>query len=200
MDGAIPDKHPSFHDLRLRHRISLDALSAYAKREISWETIQMFDETGRANPYIADDLLFALSELTGQSYTRTNVGGIIFVLAPPPAAPIRPQPLPGRLPARPTLFDLFMAYRLDIDWVGEALGLDDWEIWRVIEDPLEEMDRPVIGRFLSLVSRYTGVISTWERIQLGAPAPANQEQARLEFPESGCQRQARWRPVPLFRW
>lgn len=90
-----------------------------------------------------------------------------------------------------------MAYRLDIDWVGEALGLDDWEIWRVIEDPLEEMDRPVIAHFLSLISRYTGVTYAWENIQLGAPE--NQEQASLEFPESGCQSRARWHIAPLFR-
>lgn len=119
------DPFPTFHELRVRHGVSLEDMYTYAEKDIKLEEIQLFDETGRANPYQVDDLLYALSELSGQHYHRANVSGIIFVLARPPASPTNPQPQPGILSPRPTLLELFHAYTLDIDWLGEALRQDD---------------------------------------------------------------------------
>lgn len=85
-------KQPTFRELRLRHGLPLEAIYQYADGTISMEEIQMFDEAGQADPYAADDLLFVLSKLAGQRYTRDNVGGITLALARPPMSPTHPNP------------------------------------------------------------------------------------------------------------
>src|SRR5258708_5978623 len=108
---------PTFHALRLQHGISLEAISAYAGPSFSMEEIRLFEETGRADPYTVDDLLYVLSALSSQRYTQSNVGGITLVLARPPASPTHPLPLAGALLSQPTLLELYTAYTLDLDWL-----------------------------------------------------------------------------------
>ena len=167
------DLFPTFHELRLRYEISLEALYQYAEKGISLEEIQLFDETGRANPYQVDDLLYALSELSGQHSHRANVSGIIFVLARPPASPTNPQPQTGILSTRPTLLELFHAYRLDIDWLGEALRLDDQRIWNILVENTSNMH--VVEKFLHMLSQYTGVSYTLEMLRFSQPAATSEQ-------------------------
>ena len=42
------DPFPTFHELRLRHGLSLEDMYQYAEKGISLEEIRLFDETGRA--------------------------------------------------------------------------------------------------------------------------------------------------------
>src|SRR5258708_5004756 len=155
---------PTFHALRLQHGISLEALFEYAEKDISLDDIRLFDETGRANPYTADDLLFALSEVAGQHYNRAKVSGIIFILARPPASPTDPQFQTGALSARPTLLELSQAYELDVDWLGEALRLNNHEVRDLL---IGDASNPeAVARLLHMVSQYTGVTYTPDMIQL----------------------------------
>ncbi len=163
---------PSFHELRLQHGIALEALYEYAEKGIRLEDIRLFDETGRANPYQADDLLFALSEVSGQHYHRGNVRGIIFVLARPPVSATDPQPRAGVLSTRPTLLELFRAYALDIDWLGEALRLDNQKVWDILVE--NTSNRPVVEQFLHMLSQYTGVTYTLEMLQTSQPAATSE--------------------------
>ena len=101
-----------------------------AEHAIDWSVLQQFDETARADPYTVDDLLFVLSELSGQVYTRPTVD-VTCVLARPPACPLHPRPLPG-LPDYPTLFDLYTAYRLDLDWLAEAVQTSQDAVWECL--------------------------------------------------------------------
>ena len=65
---------PTFRDLLRKHKITLGAVAAQAGVEIS-KAYTM--EQGRVvHGVYADALLAALSHLTGQQYTRDNVGGI----------------------------------------------------------------------------------------------------------------------------
>lgn len=162
----VEDILPTFHTLRLRHALSLEAIYEHSERSIDIDEIHLFDETGRANPYTADDLLFLLSELSGQHYDRTNVGGITFVLARPPALPINPLPR-ASLSSEPTLFDLYVAYGLDIDWLGEATGLDDREVWDLIMGRADGSNQPAVEQLLQIISQYTGVTYTRERVKSG---------------------------------
>ncbi|HEU5374105.1 MAG TPA: hypothetical protein VFV38_01575 [Ktedonobacteraceae bacterium] len=184
VDEALAFPLPTFHECRIQHGISLEALSAFVEQSIRWEVIQRFDETGWADPYTADDLLFALSELSGQEYTRANVGGIRLALARPPAPPFHPPPSPGVLSERPTLRDLFLAYQLDLSWVAEALALDSGVLRTIIEAPVEAWDRPVIERLLHLISQYTGVPYTWERMHISPPSPPDRKTTSAREP--GC--------------
>lgn len=158
---------PTFQALRQQHGLSLEALYEHGERAISMEEIRLFDETGRANPYIVDDLLFLLSECSGQHYDRTNVGGIVFVLACPPASPTHPQPRSGCLPAQPTPLDLYHAYHLHLDWVGEALERNNRDIWDMLNETTEGSNRPLLEQFLHLLSHYTGVDYTLENVRIG---------------------------------
>lgn len=159
-------EYPTFQEVRLHHHISLEEFSAAAGPSLSMEEIQLFDETGRADPYTADDLLFLLSELSGQRYTRDNVGGIILVLARPPMSPTQPQPLTG-LRECPTLLDLFVAYKLDLDWLAEALMIEESEVWQLIVGRIVPQRIPRIEALLQLLSRYSGIPYTLETITLG---------------------------------
>jgi len=157
---------PTFQEVRLKHHISVEALSAAAGPSLSMEEIQLFDEAGRADPYTADDLLFLLSELSGQRYTRDNVGGITLVLARPPMSPTQPQPLTG-LRECPTLLELFVAYKLDLDWLAEALMIEESDVWRLIVGRIVPQRIPRIEALLQLLSRYSGIPYTLETITLG---------------------------------
>jgi hypothetical protein len=163
---------PTFHELRLKHGISLEAISVYAGPSLSMEEIRLFDETGRANPYTADDLLFVLSKLSGQRYSRTNVGEITLVLARPPASPTHPQPLAGALFSRLTLLELYVAYALDLDWLAEALGKDTYDVWQLMAGPTDQSNYPAVEEFLHLVSRYTGVDYTLDATIIGRQTAA----------------------------
>lgn len=167
----MDDSHdyPTFNALRLKHHISLEALAAAAGPSLGMEEIFLFDEAGLADPYTADDLLFVLSELSGQCYTRDNVGGITLVLARPPMSPTQPQPLTG-LRERPTLLELFVAYKLDLDWLAEALRIEESEVWQLIVGRIVPQRIPRIEALLHLLSRYSGISYTLETITLG-PIP-----------------------------
>lgn len=172
MDEQTPDARPTFHELRLHHGVSLEAIYAFAEEDICWETLQRFDQTGRADPYTVDDLLFVLSELCDHRYTRHNVGGITFVLARPPASPLHPEPLPG-LPDQPTLFELYTAYRLDLDWLAEALQTSEEVVWKQILHPFPR-GNPVAGELFALISAYTGrayVLKQAQEEQEASPFP-----------------------------
>ncbi len=164
------DSHPTFHERRQQHGISLEAIYEYAEKDITLDDIQLFDETGRANPYQADDLLFALSEVSGQQYHRANVSGIIFVLARPPVSPTNPQPQLGALSAYPTLLELFQAYVLDLDWLGEALRLDNHKVWDLLIG--NSSNETAVEPLLSLISQYTGGTYTPDMIQFPQKAMA----------------------------
>ncbi|HEU5376246.1 MAG TPA: hypothetical protein VFV38_12445 [Ktedonobacteraceae bacterium] len=185
MNNAEP--FPTFHTLRQQHGISLEALYEHGERSISLETLGLFDETGRADPYTADDILFLLSELSGQRYDRTNVGGIILVLASPPASPTHPVPQGPALPAQPTLLDLYYAYHLNLDWLGEALHQNNSEVWKVLRGEASACEEPLVEQVLHLISHYTGVayttenVQTWKDLPLSPPLVSSpQEQWRQE--------------------
>lgn len=152
MDEQMPEARPTFRDVRLRHGISLEAISAFAEGDICWETLQQFDQTGRADPYTVDDLLFVLSELSGHRYTRHAVA-VTFVLARPPASPLHPEPLPG-LPDHPTLYDLYVGYRLDLDWLAEALQVSEEMVWECILHPCDANNQRAVD-LLRIISAYT---------------------------------------------
>jgi len=154
---------PTFHELRLKHGIALEAMYEYAEQEISLDEIRLFDETGRADPYTVDDLLFVLSKLSGKHYNRTHVRGVIFILARPPASPSDPQPQAGPLPAPPTLLDLYYGYTLHLDWLGEALRMENREVWDVLRGDASKSEDA--ERVLHLISQYTGVASTLDMIR-----------------------------------
>jgi hypothetical protein len=164
----MDDDHddPTFQEVRLKHHISLEALSAAAGPSLSIEEIRLFDETGRADPYTADDLLFLLSELSGQRYTRNNVGRITLVLARPPMSPTQPQPL-TELRECPTLLELFVAYKLDLDWLAEALMIEESDVWQLIVGRIMPQRIPRIDALLQLLSRYIGIPYTLDTITLG---------------------------------
>ena len=67
-------EEPTFKELLRKHRIALGAVAAQAGVEIS----KAYDmEQGvKVHSVYADKLLAALSHLTGQNYTRENVGRI----------------------------------------------------------------------------------------------------------------------------
>jgi hypothetical protein len=157
---------PTFHTLRLRHALSLEAIYEQSERSIDIDEIRLFDETGRANPYTADDLLFILSELSGHHYDRTNVGGITFVLARPPALPINPPPR-AALSSEPTLFELYVAYGLDVNWLGEAIGLNDREVWDLIMERAGGRNQPAMEQLFRVISQYTGVTYRREMAKSG---------------------------------
>lgn len=165
MDDDDDSKQPTFRELRLRHDLSLEAIYQYADGTISMEEIQMFDEAGRADPYTADDLLFVLSKLARQHYTRDNIGGITMVLARPPMSPTQPQPQTA-LRAHPTLLELYVTYALDLDWLGEALMLDTSDVWQLIAGRLMPQSIPHIEALLQLLSRYIGIPYTLDAITL----------------------------------
>ena len=142
---------PAFRDLRLCYGISLEAIDEAAEHTIEWSVLQQFDETGRADPYTVDDLLFVLSELSGQGYTRHTVD-VTCVLARPPACPLHPQPLPG-LPDHPTLFDLYTAYRLDLDWLAEALQTSQDVVWTCLMQPFDATNQCAVD-LVRLISAY----------------------------------------------
>lgn len=159
------ESFPTFHTLRQQHALSLETLYEHGERSISLEALRLFDETGRADPYTADDILFLLSELSGQRYDRTNVGGIILVLASPPASPTHPVPHHPTLPAQPTLLDLYYAYHLNLDWLGEALHRNNSEVWKILIGEASACKEPLVEQLLHLISRYTGVAYTRENVQ-----------------------------------
>jgi hypothetical protein len=65
---------PTFKDLLVKHKIALAAVAAQAGVEISKAYTL---EQGRVvHGVYADALLAAISHLSGQHYTRDNVGGI----------------------------------------------------------------------------------------------------------------------------
>ena len=161
---------PTFHELRLRHGVSLEAIYEYAEQEIRLDEIQLFDETGRANPYLADDLLFVLSQLSGQPYDRSSVRGIIFVLARPPMSATDPCQQAGPLPLHPRLLDLYYGYRLDLKWLGEALMLDRREVWDLLAGQTRDPEK--IARLLDLLSQYTGSAYTPDMIEFPQHAVA----------------------------
>lgn len=164
---------PTFHELRLRHDISLETIYEYAEQEISLDAIQLFDETGRANPYLADDLLFVLSQLSGSEYNRSSVQGIIFVLARPPISPTDPRQQAGPLPSPLTLLGLYYGYRLDLKWLGEALLLDGREVWDLLAGNTRNSE--MVERLLDLISQYTGSTYMPDMIQFPQPAAALSE-------------------------
>lgn len=166
--------YPTFNGVRLKHHISLEALAAAAGPSLSMEEIRLFDETGRANPYTADDLLFLLSELAGQWYTRSNVGGITLVLARPPMSPTQPQPQTGPLHEQPTLLELYAAYALDLEWLAEALVLETSEVWQLLAEAIPQTTHPKVAELLSLISRYTGRSYTLESVTLDQRAKTTQ--------------------------
>lgn len=172
----MDDEHdyPTFQEVRLKHSISLEALSAAAGPSLSMEEIRLFNETGRANPYTADDLLFLLSELAGHRYTRDNVGGITLILARPPMSPTQPQPQTGPLRESPTLLELYVAYKLDLDWLAEALALDMSEVWQLIAGRITPQSIPHIEALLQLLSQYIGIPYTLDTITLGRCANVTQ--------------------------
>ena len=65
---------PTFKDLLRKHKIALGAVAAQAGVEIS--RAYTMQQGGVIYGVYADALLAALSHLTGQNYTRDNVGGI----------------------------------------------------------------------------------------------------------------------------
>ena len=68
------EEKPTFKDLLRKHKIVLGAVAAQAGVEIR---IAYKMEQGEViHGVYADQLLAALSHLTGQTYTRENVGGI----------------------------------------------------------------------------------------------------------------------------
>ena len=160
---------PTFRELRLQHTISLEAVYEYAEQEIGLDAIQLFDETGRADPYLADDLLSVLSQLSGREYNRSSVRGIIFVLARPPVSPADPRPQDDLLPSPLTLLDLYYGYRLDLEWLGEALRLDGREVWDLLTGNTRNPE--MVERLLDLISQFTGSIYTPDMIQFPQPAP-----------------------------
>lgn len=164
----MSEELPTFHIIRQRHAISLEALYEYAEREIDMEAIRLFDETGRADPYTVDDLLYILSQVSGQSYTRTNVGGIIFILARPPADPIHPRPQKP-LSVCPTLLEIYYAYHLDLNWLGEATGLDSQEIWDLLTG--QATDQPVLEHILHLISHYISATYTLDTVRVTEESP-----------------------------
>ncbi|HLI87159.1 MAG TPA: hypothetical protein VKV37_00640 [Ktedonobacteraceae bacterium] len=88
------------------------------------------------------------------------------MLARPPALPINPLPR-ASLSSEPTLFDLYVAYGLDIDWLGEATGLDDREVWDLIMGRADGSNQPAVEQFLQVISQYTGITYTRERVESG---------------------------------
>ncbi len=150
----MSEELPTFRTIRQHHAISLEALYEYAEGDIDMEVIRLFDETGRANPYMVDDLLYILSQLSGQSYTRANVDGIIFVLARPPADPTHPQPQ-KRLSIPPKLLEIYYAYHLDLDWIGEAVNLSRQTVWDLLTG--QANDQPTLEHIFHLISQYIGV-------------------------------------------
>jgi len=65
---------PTFKELLRKHKIALGAVAAQAGVEISRAYIM--EQGEMIHGVYADALLAALSHLTGQNYTRDNVGGI----------------------------------------------------------------------------------------------------------------------------
>jgi len=175
--------YPTFNDVRLKHNVSLEVLAVAAGSSLSMEEIQLFDETGRANPYTADDLLFLLSELSGRHYTRSNVGGITLILARPPMSPTQPQPQTGPLHERPTLLELYAAYALDLEWLAEALALDTSEVWQLLSEAIPQTTHPKVAELLSLISHYTGRSYTLESVTLDQRAKAAQPLFSSSFAE-----------------
>jgi hypothetical protein len=164
MDEQTPDARPTFRDVRLRHDISLETIFAFVEGDIRWDTLQQFDQTGRADPYTVDDLLFVLSELSGHCYTRHDVD-VTFVLARPPASPLHPEPLPG-LPDHPTLYDLYVGYRLDLDWLAEALQTSQEIVWKCIIQPFDATHQRAVD-LLRMISAYTNRAYTSKLMQEG---------------------------------
>jgi len=64
---------PTFKELLRKHKIALGAVAAQAGVEIS--RAYTMQQGGVIHGVYADALLAALSHLTGQNYTRDNVGG-----------------------------------------------------------------------------------------------------------------------------
>ena len=73
MRDMINEK-PTFKELLRKHKIALGAVAAQAGVEVSRAYIM--EQGGVIHGVYADALLAALSHLTGQNYTRDNVGGI----------------------------------------------------------------------------------------------------------------------------
>ncbi len=72
------DTRPTFQEIRERHIISLDQLSAESHCHL--QEVRLIDAFGRGKPAMIDALLASLSRLSGGTYTRKNVGGFSFTL------------------------------------------------------------------------------------------------------------------------
>jgi hypothetical protein len=74
-----PDPRPTFLQIRRQHGISLEVLMVDIEGILPKEEIDYFDQTGRGRPCVVDAYLNALSCLTGQQYTREDVGYITLL-------------------------------------------------------------------------------------------------------------------------
>jgi hypothetical protein len=149
--------------LCLRYHIWLEDLFQPEVDYMSLEAIHTFEQTGRADPYVAKELLARLSGHTGVYYDRTNVSRIVFVLARPPVQTLNPQPLSGSLSDPPTLLEIYSAYQLDLDLLGESIGLWCEDVWRMVVGHWNHLD--VVAELLGLISSYTGRAYTLETVR-----------------------------------
>ncbi len=74
------DTRLTFQAVRAHHNISLEQLSAESHCYL--QEVRLIDALGQGTPHVIDTLLTSLSRLSGETYTRKNVGGFSFTLQP----------------------------------------------------------------------------------------------------------------------
>ncbi|MEO9030663.1 MAG: hypothetical protein ABI413_17790, partial [Ktedonobacteraceae bacterium] len=89
---------------------------------------------------------------------REKVSRIIFILARSPVSSTKPQLQAGALSALPTLLELYQTYTLDIDWLDEALRLNNHEVWDLLAG--RSCNPEAVECLLHMVSQYTCVTYT----------------------------------------
>ncbi|HLZ55333.1 MAG TPA: hypothetical protein VKR06_00185 [Ktedonosporobacter sp.] len=135
-------------------------LIADTDRYIFPAAITDFDATGWGEFYVIDAALASLSRLSGQSYSRANVGGIVFILSANGAC-VSPAPM-GALPIRPRLLHLRDYYKLSLYKLLEATQVDHNVLYYMIRG--RPVERAAVERVLSAISAFTGVNYTVENV------------------------------------
>ena len=155
---------PSFHDRREQHNITLEKLLTAMDGQIHPDAVKQFDETGYGKALLIDEALAALSYLSGQLYTRKNVGGLRFIISTNGKLPAPDEKRQFRkLPERPTILQLRDYYGLSLYKLQEAADVDYRSLYRMINNV--KVKRAAVEAVLEVISHFTGVEYSLEKVK-----------------------------------
>lgn len=175
MSSDREDRRPTFQQLRLAHRLTVEMLYGAAMRSVEMEAIERFEETGYGEPHEIETILHALSNLAGRIYERSDISNIHFILSA--GGQPHPQPRPDfPLPVRPTLVQIQTAYDLKLSHLAEAANLEVFEVYRMMI--LKPVRLEAIQKVLQIISDYTEV--EWTRENVETLAEEDEEDEKKE--------------------